>query len=107
MPWATRGRRRYFYRSKRLPDGRIAKEYLGRGQRAEQAAKQDAETHARDEAERGERSRVEAVLEPLDALAYELESSLELLTMATFLAGGLHQHKGQWRKRRRKTDIPC
>ena len=102
--WARRGRREYYYRSVRLPDGRIGKQYVGRGPLAEQAAKADAEARARREADRAEASRVQSVLEPLDALVAELDKGVNLLATATLLAGGLHQHKGTWRRRRSGLD---
>jgi hypothetical protein len=46
------------------------------------------------------------MLEPLDALGAEFDEGLRLLTMATLLAGGLHQHKGQWRRRRNVDSAP-
>ena len=106
MAWARRHRRKYYYRSVRLPDGRVGKIYCGSDGRGERAAKADAEAKAKREADRAEAHRAEAALEPLDALAVELEEGLTLLARATFLAGGLHQHKGQWRRRRHELDIP-
>jgi hypothetical protein len=84
----------------RLPDGRVGKEYVGCGPAAEQIAKADAEARARREADRTEARRAQSVLEPLDDLAAELDRGVNLLATATLLAGGLHQHKGTWRKRR-------
>lgn len=100
MPWAARGDRKYYYRSKRLPDGRVGKVYCGSGGRGEEAAKEDAAARALVDADRAEASRSEAAIEPLATLAKELDEGLAVLATATFLAGGLHQHKGQWRKRR-------
>jgi hypothetical protein len=100
MPWVDRGHRKYFYKSKRLPDGRIGKVYFGNGWRAEQAAKADAEAKRRREAARAEIRRIEVALQRLDDLVTELDECSNLLTMATLFTNGWHQHKGQWRKRR-------
>ena len=102
MSWERRGKgkQRYYCRSRRRPGGGIERTYFGRGPVAEQAARQDAETQARREADRAERCRIEAAFQPLDALNAELDEGLKLLAMATFMAGNLHQHNGQWRSRR-------
>ena len=105
MAWARRGRRKYYYRSVRLPDGRVGRKYYGGGVRGERAAKEDTEARARREADRLEACRAEAALEPLNALAAEMDDGLRLLATATFLAGGLHQHNRQWRKRRRSLEV--
>ena len=77
---------------------------MGHGLPAEQAATADAEARARREADRQEARRTEAMLEPLDALGAEIDKDLKLLVMVTLLAGGLHEHRGQWRRRRRNVD---
>jgi hypothetical protein len=100
MPWLVRGEHKYYYRSQRQPDGRVKKVYFGRGQRAEKAAQMDAEARYRREAERAEARHIAANLESLDTFAKEMAEVVDLLAVATFTAGGLHLHKGQWRKRR-------
>jgi len=104
MAWEVRGHRQVYYRSRRQGD-RVVKVYVGHGPLAERAAKLDAEVRARREADRQEARRMEATLEPLDVLRAEAEDGLRLLTLATFFAGGLHQHKGQWRQRRRRWNV--
>ena len=100
MPWATRGRKKYFYRSVRLPDGRVGKKYLGKGLLAEEAERADIEAQIRRKVDQAEVSRTEATVEPIDALSDDLDDGLNLLAVATLMAGGLHQHKGQWRRKR-------
>ena len=104
MAWEVRGHRQVYYRSRRQGD-RVVKVYLGRGLAAEQAARQDSEVRAQREADRQEARRMAATLEPLDALRAEADDGLRLLTMATLYAGNLHQHKGQWRQRRRRWNV--
>ena len=106
MPWVTRGRCRYYYRSKRLADGRVGKVYCGGGDQGKQAAEADAAAKARREADRADAQRAREAFEPLDALTAELNEGLSVLAKATFHVGGLHQHKGTWRMRRRGLDAP-
>jgi hypothetical protein len=94
--WDNRG---FYYRSRRS-GAAVKRVYLGKGEAARAAAKMDAETKVRREADRREARRTAAILEPLDSLGAEFDEGLRLLTMATLLAGGLHDHKGQWRRRR-------
>lgn len=100
MAWVSRGCHQYYYKSKRLPDGRVGKVYCGGGARGEQAAKQDAEVRAARAADRAKADSFKALLEPLDAFTMELDEDVNMLATATLLAGGLHLHKGEWRKRR-------
>jgi hypothetical protein len=51
MAWETRGAKgvTYYYRSRRDANGRVVKEYLGRGEKARAAAKADCERRAQKE----------------------------------------------------------
>jgi len=103
MAWEKRrrGNRRYYYRSRGV-EGRVVKEYVGRGQAAEFAAKQDAEARAKREAlrsvERQARQQDEDAADQLDGFA----KWCELLLAGTLLAAGHHRHRGEWRKRRKR-----
>jgi hypothetical protein len=93
MSWETRGRHRYYYRSRRV-GGRVVREYLGTGDRAAEAAAADAERRRHEEADR-------AAVAALDAAADELDALADLIARAALLAAGYHQHaRGPWRKRR-------
>lgn len=90
---------RYYYRSRRVGSGTV-KEYVGRGEQAERAAKQD-------DVERQQRYEAKARflahqvrLAEAEALLDELRNLLRVLTEATLLAHGYHHHRGQWRRRR-------
>jgi hypothetical protein len=104
MPWEDRPGGRYYYRAKKIK-GRVVKEYVGAGPKADAAAAEDA--HAREVREAQRR----ATHEQLSALKQEWANPLEefnsfstlceALVAAALLAEGFHQHdRGAWRKRR-------
>ena len=105
MPWEDRPGGRYYYRAKRIK-GRVVKEYVGAGPKAEAAATEDAQAREAREAQR------QAIHERLSALEQQwtgpveefnqLSTSCEALVVGTLLARGFHQHdRGAWRKRRK------
>jgi hypothetical protein len=101
LAWETRFGRRYYYRGRRV-NGRVHKQYLGRGPEAEAAAKEDAERHTRIRAERdahrAEQQACKDVLENVEAFDRQVRGVVK----ATLVAMGFHQHaRGQWRRRRR------
>ena len=103
MAWENRrrGNRRYYYRSRRV-DGRVVKEYVGRGPAAELAAEQDADARAKRDAqrtaERGHRHQHEAAVNRLAGFA----EWCDMLVAGALLVAGLHNHRGEWRRRRSK-----
>jgi hypothetical protein len=102
MAWESRkdSGNQYYYRSKRLPDGRIVKTYCGTGITAAAAAEADRAERLKREQEvqyqRGLIADVEPVGKMLDAFC----DSCTIVTAATLLAAGYHNHKSEWRKRR-------
>jgi hypothetical protein len=100
MSWETRrGGKRYYTRSRRVA-GRVVREYVGTGGRAEEAA-------AADEARRRQWLSERDTLCALDALLDQFHTLADLLVEATLLAAGYHRHnRGQWRKRRAPTTPP-
>ncbi len=101
MAWERRRNgRRYYYQSRRQADGRVAKVYLGSGRRAELNAQRLAELNAKREVELAELHAVQASLASLDGLTAEVRQDTDLLATATLLAHGLHQHRGEWRRKR-------
>jgi hypothetical protein len=102
MPWqeVAGGRRRYLYRSQRV-NSRPVRQYVGRGPIAEMQATLDGlqrlgrEIAAREyQAEQARRRLAEAPLLDLCDLT-------DVLTRATLVAAGYHQHdQGAWRRRR-------
>jgi hypothetical protein len=100
-PWEKRERGDLYYTRSRKVNGRVIREYVGGGMLGELAAWVDAlERRRREQKEarlREERERLDA----LSASVEELCDAAEVITSATLLASGYHQHnRGEWRKRR-------
>ncbi len=100
MTWETRGNQSYFYRKERI-NGKVKSEYVGSGEAA--ALIERCETDRRElkrlekEKLKRERQKAELIDDELNALS-ELNQSL---VDALFLINGFHQHKRQWRKKRK------
>lgn len=99
------GWERGYYDRVHKVQGRVVREYVGRGRVAELAARTDALERRRRERERAarraQRAELEAIKEPLN----ELNDLADLLARAALLAAGYHQHKrGEWRKDVDKTN---
>ena len=100
MGWEVRGRCRFYTRSRKLA-GRVVREYVGTGAVAELAAAADAlrraDRQAAADALRAEQVRWAEAAAPLK----ELSCAADLLTRATLLAAGYHQHsRSSWRRKR-------
>src|SRR5262245_11971028 len=100
MAWETKGRTRYYTRSRRV-GRRVVREYWGMGPEAHLAAALDdrrrREREATRAARRRQRSRWEAAARPLN----ELAGLAELFVRAALFAAGFHRHQRSWRRRRR------
>ena len=98
MPWDRVGSRRYYYRSQRVA-GRPVRRYVGTGTVADLAAAADelrklkhAIADRELKAEQTHRHQAEAPLLALCRLS-------DLLTRATLVTSGFHQHdRGTWRR---------
>lgn len=102
--------RGYYYRVRR-ENGRVVREYIGRGRFAELASELDALDRQKglDEGRRDAAAlrNDKAKLDALDANIEALIESTDLLARAALVAAGYHQHKrGEWRKRRVHRDEP-
>src|SRR5437870_5017222 len=96
MVWEKRGLQFFYYRSRKV-NGRVSREYIGRGPRAVKAAAEDKERQAVRNHERRERHTWEA----LDTQVATLDTLMTLLSHAQMVDGGFHRHnRGAWRKRR-------
>jgi hypothetical protein len=100
VSWERRERGGRYYTKSRRINGRIERQYVGTGPFAEFVAQMDALKRQRREEQirawREEREHLEA----LDRSLKELHEAAKVLTQATLLAAGFHQHRGEWRKRR-------
>jgi len=99
MAWESRpGGGRYYTRSRRV-NGRVVREYVGCGEKGEQAARADADERAVQDAERtlirDEQDRARAI----DAELASLHRMVDVLTRGMLLAAGFERYKRQWRKR--------
>ncbi len=93
---------RYYIRSRKV-NGRVVREYVGTGEAARSAARQDALARQQREARRAEMAELAALDAPLDDLA-ELT---DLLARAALAAAGYRRHhRGEWRKRRGHSENP-
>jgi hypothetical protein len=99
MPWETRRKGRFYYRSRR-ENGRPIKQYLGRGPAAARAAAAIETKAAERLAEQKAIAEFTNQMEPGDRALDGVDRYLEMLTEGTLLASGYREHKGSWRKTR-------
>src|SRR5262245_7488089 len=99
--------RGFYYRVRKV-NGRVVREYVGRGPVAELVAQMDALERKQREAERAAWLAKRAEMEALDASLDELNDLADLLAHAALLAAGFRRHKrGEWRKRREQDRTTC
>jgi len=98
MAWERRGRARYYYRSQRVGN-RVVRVYHGSGRKAAHVARQHALAREAAQADAAAARALAAALEPLERLDNDTDEQVGLLLEAALLAGGFHEHRGQWRKR--------
>src|SRR5438067_2868507 len=101
MGWERRDRGGLYYTRSRRVNGRVVREYVGRGAIASLTARLDAverdERLERRAAAREQDGQLDQAEEALNALC---EAS-EMLARAMFLLAGYHRHdRGAWRRRR-------
>jgi hypothetical protein len=100
MALEKRGRNLYRYRSVRTADGRVRKEYLGRGPEAVEAERRAAEARAARKADAAAARDLEASLAEADRLGRELDADVNAAVGAFLDSIGVHVHKGTWRCKR-------
>jgi hypothetical protein len=100
MAWEhRRGAGPYYTRSLRR-NGRVVRQYFGRGALAEMVAHEDAAARA---ARLAERQRCAAERESqvgTRAMLHALRIQLSALTSSALSQAGYHEHRGLWRRRR-------
>lgn len=106
MPWAARGKRKYFYRSRRA-GGLVVKDYLGTGPAAELATADIARRRADRKQARAERKADRERWAQVEATLNDLDRVLRALVHARLKTLGYNQHaRGRWRKKRHEGPQP-
>jgi hypothetical protein len=97
-------RGRYYTRSRKV-NGRVVREYVGRGELGALVAEMDALERRRREIGRAAFQAERTDLQALDGTLDDLNDVADLLARAALAAAGFHQHKrGEWRKQRVQRD---
>src|SRR5262249_50655522 len=92
--------RGYYYRVRKV-NGRVRREYVGRGPVAEAVAALDAADRERREDHRRQGREDRARSDELAAKVAALDELADLLAAAALAAAGFHRHhRGEWRRRR-------
>jgi hypothetical protein len=106
MAWVHRASGRYYYRSVRY-GSRTTKTYHGTGLLGELAAALDAEEHAEHQAKADAWLKARKDMEALDEqFTAWWDASSTLLTALLTAAGYYQHHRGEWRKRARRSPAP-
>lgn len=100
MAWETRGNSRYYYQKERVGD-KVKSSYIGNGEVARiiAACEKGRRREKKIEVECQRRQKLET--EIFDEKLNELSEINQSLVDALFLLNGFHQHKRQWRKKRK------
>ena len=101
MAWERRERGGLYYTRSRRVNGRVVREYVGRGLVGELAARLDAAERERRSARRAAGRRRDDALDDADAATSALCEVSEMLARASRLLAGYRRHdRGAWRRRR-------
>jgi hypothetical protein len=90
---------RYYYRSRKV-NGRVVKEYVGKGPAAELTALLDRRRRQERREARLALLQERAALAHVDLLLREASELTNALAAAALLLSGWHEHRGSWRRRR-------
>ena len=100
MAWESRGEASYFYAARR-EDGRVVKDYFGRGPAAEIAAELAAEAARLRAGSRGHVAAADARLKAARRAAFELAAECRSWSAEALGVVGYHRpNRGPWRRRR-------
>lgn len=100
MAWETRGNGRYFYRKERIGN-KVKSVYIGSGELAELIAQCEKGRRIERHIDKHRRQVQIFDAEKLDEQIDEISELNRSLVEALFLLNGFHQHKRQWRKKRK------
>ena len=99
MSWERYGTWKYYYSARKV-DGRVRKEYLGRGPVAALASRLEDEARTRRRVETESLVHERARLAEPDAAVVTLSAACTVALNATLMAAGFHrQNYGPWRRR--------
>lgn len=82
---------------------RVRKAYLGAGPAAVQASRESERKRQAASASQEAIAKAEADIAPLDTMMDGLDTVADHLARVAVLAGGCHEHHGQWRRKRGTT----
>jgi hypothetical protein len=99
MAWENRGNARYYYRSRRVGT-KVRRDYVGAGPLGQLSAELDQRRRREREADQATWADFLARVQAADAKHDDLSRHCQLLALAVLLAHGLHNHRGEWRRRR-------
>src|SRR5262245_58541577 len=97
MAWERRGKRMYYYRSRKIA-GRVVREYVGTGEIAEIAARLDALAGV-------QRAARQAAIDEIDEMERVLAPAHELVEAIVWIVmtqEGYHMSRGKWRKKQKQ-----
>lgn len=100
MAWETRKRGGSYYTRSRRVNGRVVREYVGRGPHAEAWAEIDAICSLEREIEQRETRERRARLNTAEQVIAFLCSASERQVFAAMADAGYHRHKSEWRRKR-------
>lgn len=109
MAWEKRARGGQYYTRSRRSNGRVVREYLGCGGRAQEAAARDQ--RQRDQRQREERAALRAAwdgefqrLDAAEQLVIAYCTYVERAAREALMAAGFHRHaRREWRRARART----
>lgn len=100
MGWDLRGSRHYYYRSRKVR-GRVLREYVGGGERGEQAAAADARKRAELATKFAEQQEERSRLCEMDRVFRKLVRVTKQAMECVLNAHGFWRHHNEWRRKRK------
>ena len=101
MGLEQRSGRFYFY-EKRREGRRVVSRYIGGGELALIATEIHAQDIQKRERQRQKQRKIHNEQKKIDQQLAQAEKALATILRSILCSAGFHQHKGQWRKRRRR-----
>jgi hypothetical protein len=100
MGWKTINGRQYYYKAERV-GGRVKTTYFGAGEGGARMAEMAAIERLERAADREELREQREEFRAEEAAVSEWFDGVQAVANAAMIAAGFHQHKGQWRRKRR------